>query len=843
MQTIKLTIITAHDCDLAKTFSRDANGAIVSSAIAHMTRGTASICELDGLTQLEQVLDTLAPNQAITCGVPLKGDTELSTRAGVEFNPNAVARTNEAFRYPDRAALFPIDVDVDGDTYRSVSEVLDALEAASPWLLECLRVARPSSSSYVDGRGVRGVHVYLAVSRGADIPALGKRLQMEQWAAGRGHVTISKSGALLVRQLSDALVYQPSRLMFEAAPVLPEDGSVERNIPEGERFIVRGPALRAGRPVAYRTPEGLLDVQALPAVREIEWRRFDTARKQAKDAKRADAKRIALAWHAQQAADAGLDSAQGDLLGVRALRVLDTRSLPTDWPLAVWVEDKRVDITVADALRAADDAQGTPCADPFESLSRKLSRADLNKAEIVRMNGKLGVWSHKLQEFFEFGGATGTQAIETPVEVAAEKLCGLLEHWPDARDKKRNSLDNVTYALTQIANEAGVFPRFNVCTGMVEADDAPTPGEFLRAASRVGCSSVQAGTLAQAYETLAMQHEVDPWRDAILRLPSWDGNPRLDTVFTDVFDTDDGPAIRHVARAFFAGLVMRQLFPGAPAPIIPILIGKQGVGKSLFVTRLAEGAGFPAPTQLFLTDDRRMSMAAGRAPIAELCEMAGYARKEAEDLKRWISDDRDVYRAPYARQEVEHPRRFVLIGTANKNEVNRDETGNRRLFPIEIRGVRQAGWHVEIPQILAEAKARFCSEWSDYHTMLRSASDLVRDYNEAAMQRGEGAPISDLDDLLPGILMTAVRNAGPEVGYSTIRARLEANATGRKINAREVARWLTARGWVARQARGGLRTYTAPAHFLLDMEQIEAAESPNTTNPFTPNHGGTEHVH
>uniref|UniRef100_UPI003F532548 hypothetical protein n=1 Tax=Lactobacillus acidophilus TaxID=1579 RepID=UPI003F532548 len=96
----------------------------------------------------------------------------------------------------------------------SVAAVLDALESASPWLRDVHRVARPSSSSYVGTRGLRGVHVYCGVTNGADIPALAKRMQIEQWAAGHGHVKISRSGALLVRQLADALVYQPSRLMF-----------------------------------------------------------------------------------------------------------------------------------------------------------------------------------------------------------------------------------------------------------------------------------------------------------------------------------------------------------------------------------------------------------------------------------------------------------------------------------------------------------------------------------------------------------------------------------------------------------------------------------------------------
>lgn len=826
MQSIKLTVITAHDCELAKTFRRETDGTLISTAIAHMTTGQAQVIEINDPSELGLVLDNLDIHQAITCGIPVIGDTPLTTREGLEFNPHAIARTNEAFRYPDGAALYPVDVDVEGDTYRTVDEVLDALEAASPWLKDCLRVARPSSSSYVGGRGLRGVHVYLAVTRGSDIPSLGKRMQAEQWAAGRGFVKISKSGALLVRQLSDALVYQPSRLMFEAAPLLHE---VSREVPHDQTFLVRGPDIRAGRQARYRSEDGFLDVQALPALREIEWRRFEIAKKQAKDAKRADAKRTALTWHAQRAAEAGLTVAEGDLLGVQALRIFDTRVLPPDWPLAVWTPEGRVDVTVTQILEIGEDAFGYSCADPFDSHITNLTRAQMGKAEIVCMNGKPGVWSHKLQEFFEFGDSRMT-FIDSPLEVAAERLCGTIEHWPDRKDSKRNSALNVAFALDLIAKESGLHPRFNVCLHRIEADDVPPIGDFLRAVSRLGCSSVPLSTLERAFEALAMRHPCDPWRDQMLQLPQWDGTARLDTVFTDVFDTDDGIALRHVSQAFFAGLVMRQLQPGAPAPIIPVLIGRQGVGKSLFVLQLAQAAGFPAPTQLFLTDDRRMSMAASRAPVAELCEMAGLARKEAEDIKRWISDDRDVYRAPYEREEIEHPRRFVLCGTANKNEVNRDETGNRRLFPIEVRGMHAHNWSVEVPQILAEAKQRHCQSFDAYTAMLRVASDAVRTYNELAMLRGEGTPISDLDDLMPGILENALTNGDAErVPYTFIRAALEHGVTGRKANAREVARWLAARGWLAKQDSSGRRVYQAPQHFI-DKLQSKAVGLPD--NPF-----------
>jgi len=823
MQTdIRFTQITATNCELTKTYTLVTNG-VHSSAIAHMTEGHARILSLPSISNLGAVLDLLQSNQAITCGVPAKGDTALTTRAGADFRPDAVARTNEAFVFPYGPALFPIDVDVDGDTFRSVDDVLDALEACSPWMRNISRVARPSSSSYVTGRGLRGVHVYLPVNRGVDVPLLAKRMQIEQWAAGRGFVRISKSGALLVRQLSDAMVYQPSRLMFEAPPVLHD---LAREIPPEARFIERAPQV-VGQPAKYRTPDGMLDVQLMPAVRELDERRFVTAVRAAKNARRREAKTVAIDWQKQNAIAAGLDPAEGERLGLLATRALGDKALPRSWLLRIaGLPDP---VSVADVLANLDAALGRHCADPFDTFRFDLADKHMHKAEIVRMGDTPGIWSHKLQEFFAFTAADAAD-LASPLDLAAEKLCGLVEY-PEPAGRKAAPFVNVMHGLELLLREIDALPQFNVCTSSVEAEDVPPTGRLVEALSRIGCANVTPGTVERAVSALAEMRRVDPWKDKILNLPPWDGQKRLEGVFYDVFDAEVAPHVPNVSCALFAGIVMRQLRPGVPAPVIPVLIGAQNLGKSRFVTEVARALGFPLPASIAFGDDRRMSMAASRSVICELAEMSGLSKRDADDVKRWVTDDVDVYRRPYEKQEEAHPRRFVACGSANKYEINRDETGNRRFGPIFIRAAMAPHWMVELPQIFAEAKQRFCENESDYYALIRRAAESVYEYSQVAMSRGEGIPVSDLDELLPPILTKALNRDGRgRVQAAAIRQALDQIVSGRRFSAQDVARWLTARGWTAGKDGLGMRHYVAPSNFVDINEKVTILEQ---HNPFT----------
>lgn len=815
MQNIRFTLITAGDCSLTKTYAQKEND-IEATAIAHMTQGHARIVNVPNVADFMGTLPLLTADQAITCGIPAVGDTALTTRAGTCFRPDAVARTNESFVYPDGPTLFPIDVDVDEDRFQSVASVLDALEACSPWLTHVARAARPSASSYVASRGLRGVHVYLAITRGSDVPILAERLQMEQWSAGYGAIKISRSGALLVRQLSDALIYQPSRLIFEAAPIC--QPPIERNVPPDQLYVFRD-----SRSGARYIENSMLDVRGMPPVKEIERRRFEAHIRNAKLLRRGEAKRVAINYQIQNAIASGESVRDGERFGLLATRALESDKLPLSW--AINVKDIGIQ-TVAQILAAGEAACGHQCADPFDTWRQDLQPKHFGKAEICCVGDRMGVWSHKMHRFFEFTKNEGADLIK-PIQQAAEKLVGCVE-FPEPMSNSKVPYANVQYGVELLLTELGATIATDLTSGKIFYENVPEVADWVYALSRIGCTGITPGLIVTSFETLSKTRSVDPWRDAVLRLPAWDGQPRLDNFFVELCGEEPSEALLAVTQLWFSGIIQRQLQPGAPVPVVPVLIGGMGSGKSQFAQQVTQALGFPSAPEVAFEDIIRMTMNAATSPVAELAEMSGLSRRSLEEVRMWITDTKDVYRMPYARFAEPHPRRFTLIGTANKHELNRDPDGNRRTFPIVVRHDIDPNWTKNALQVFAEAKFRIVDTPNEYIKLVRRAATLVFEFNKADMVLGRGAPVSDLDDLLPDILKREIELSGPRVASKAIRYALDMLPSGRRIHAREYASWLRTRGWIeTRNAKGN--GWTAPQSFLDD---IQYATHPVTDSPF-----------
>ena len=65
-----------------------------------------------------------------------------------------------------------------------------------------------------------GLHLYILIANGADLPRALEVLCKRLWILGAGWIALSRSGTLLVRQLADAAVGGAERLVFEGAPKL-----------------------------------------------------------------------------------------------------------------------------------------------------------------------------------------------------------------------------------------------------------------------------------------------------------------------------------------------------------------------------------------------------------------------------------------------------------------------------------------------------------------------------------------------------------------------------------------------------------------------------------------------
>jgi predicted P-loop ATPase len=91
----------------------------------------------------------------------------------------------------------------------------------------------------------------------------------------------------------------------------------------------------------------------------------------------------------------------------------------------------------------------------------------------------------------------------------------------------------------------------------------------------------------------------------------------------------------------------------------------------------------------------------------ELSELQAFGKAEIEHVKSFISRAEDRMRPAYARRVETFKRRCIFIGTTNDTEYLKDETGNRRFWPVqcEIEKINISALEKEVDQLWAEAVA------------------------------------------------------------------------------------------------------------------------------------------
>ena len=132
------------------------------------------------------------------------------------------------------------------------------------------------------------------------------------------------------------------------------------------------------------------------------------------------------------------------------------------------------------------------------------------------------------------------------------------------------------------------------------------------------------------------------------------------------------------------GAVARAYKPGCSMSWLPILVGAQGVGKSMFSRSLVPDRLFAevtTPLETLMKEQYRLHV----AWLLELPEIDHFFNaRNIENFKNLITTRCDEVRRPYASLPERLTRRFVMIGTTNRNQFLVDSTGNRRFVPLEI---------------------------------------------------------------------------------------------------------------------------------------------------------------
>lgn len=197
-----------------------------------------------------------------------------------------------------------------------------------------------------------------------------------------------------------------------------------------------------------------------------------------------------------------------------------------------------------------------------------------------------------------------------------------------------------------------------------------------------------------------------PVRDYLSGL-TWDGIPRLNTLFIDYLGAEDSEYTRTVTRKAFVAAVARVMHPGCKYDTMLVLVGKQGRHKSTILSIMG-GEWFSDSLKSF-GDKEAMETIQGTW-LDEIAEMQAMAKSEVDAVKAFVTSPSDYYRASYGRYAAEHPRQCVFFGTTNSKDCLVDPTGGRRFWPVDIdrRARRKHVFHdlpEERDQLWAEAVA------------------------------------------------------------------------------------------------------------------------------------------
>jgi len=244
--------------------------------------------------------------------------------------------------------------------------------------------------------------------------------------------------------------------------------------------------------------------------------------------------------------------------------------------------------------------------------------------------------------------------------------------------------------------------------------------------SYFGLSTIALNTVRTAIEIYAGRNRKDEVAE-YLNGVEWDGIERLDKFFTNYCGAPNKTYERTASRNWWISIVARGLRPGSKVDNMVILEGAQGIKKSTMLEVI--GGKWYAENTAEIGDKDFYQNLEG-VLISEIAELDSFSKAGVTTIKRVITSIKDKYRPSYGRSTVEFPRRNVFVGTTNDTEYLKDETGNRRFWPIACTKIDLNRIKEDRDQLFAEAVSYFKAGESWW-----SASDVTHEVQESRRQK------------------------------------------------------------------------------------------------------------
>ncbi len=306
--------------------------------------------------------------------------------------------------------------------------------------------------------------------------------------------------------------------------------------------------------------------------------------------------------------------------------------------------------------------------------------------------------------------------------------------------------------------------------------------------------SINREIAGQAVQAVAREHCFHPIRDYLDSL-TWDGIKRIDDWLSLYLGADPSDYVRAVGTRWLTGGVARVYRPGVKNDTCLILEGPQGLLKSTAL-RILAGDEFFSDDIADLGSKDSVLQTRG-VWIIELAELDAMTRPESSRVKAFISRQVDRVRPPYGRRPIQMPRECIFVGTTNKTDYLKDETGGRRFWPVECGRIDMAALERDRDQLWVEARERFRANgkwWFDSPALIDAATTEQRN-------RYEGDP---WDEKIREWIHSRESTSVPDVLNKCLEKKAE---SWTQTDQNRVARALRAAGWIRYRESGGSRPW------------------------------------
>lgn len=223
--------------------------------------------------------------------------------------------------------------------------------------------------------------------------------------------------------------------------------------------------------------------------------------------------------------------------------------------------------------------------------------------------------------------------------------------------------------------------------------------------------------IQKAISIVADCNKYHPIRDYLNGL-EWDGTERIRCALPHFLGAEESEFTYECLRLFMLCAISRVFKPGSKFETMLCLVGGQGAGKSTFFRLLAIKDEWFSDDLKRIDDDNVYRKMQGHW-IIEMSEMIATANaKSIEEIKSFLSRQKEVYKIPYETHPADRLRQCVFGGTSNAMDfLPLDRSGNRRFLPVQV-CPEQAEVHILEDE--AASRSYLQQVWAEAMTIYRA---------------------------------------------------------------------------------------------------------------------------